>query len=312
MAHLGTRIARLIRAISYKIYRKTKPDGWVHTLSDEELEREVARWYHAACGDTMDFACPQSFSQKMQWLKVYDKDPRKAMYSDKIAVRDFISANVGPEVLPKVYRVWDDAASVSFEGLPSRFFLKCNNGSGMMRRITDSAAVTPAELDEIRKTVAGWFARDFAAEYFEMHYADITPRVYAEEWLDDIAWEYQAWCFSGKVAFIAAIHEPHGVNEKQFFSPAWEKLPFVSSQPEYKGTIERPDCLEQIVAWSERLADDFCFVRVDWYGTRHGLMFSEMSFTPAYGIVHWDPARYNDEVGKLIRLPGEPAAGGEA
>lgn len=303
MAHLGTRIARLVRAAAYKIYRKTKPSGWVHTLSDEELEREVACWYFAASGDRMDFAHPQSFSQKMQWLKVHDKDPRKATLSDKLAVREYIAARIGDEVLPKVYRVWDKADDISFDGLPSRFFLKCNNGSGMMRRITDAPSTSADELDELRKTVAGWYARDFAAEYFEMHYADITPRVYAEEWLDDIEWEYQAWCFSGKVAFIAAIHEPHGVNEKQFFLPTWEKLPFVSSQPEYQGTIEQPDCLMDLLTWSERLADDFCFVRVDWYGTRHGLMFSEMSFTPAYGIVHWDPARYNDEVGTLLQLP---------
>ena len=158
---------------------------------------------------------------------------------------------------------------------------------------------------EIRAKAATWLSCDFASRFFEMHYAQITPRVYAEEWIDDIEWEYQAWCFSGKAEFVAAIQNPHGTNKKQFFSPTWERLPFVSSLPEYEGTVERPDTLPQILEYSERLAKDFIFVRVDWYGTRHGLMFSEMSFTPAYGIVKWQPSDYNMKVGELIHLPIE-------
>jgi hypothetical protein len=172
----------------------------------------------------------------------------------------------------------------------------------MMARVDDPAT---ADVEALRTQARAWLARDFASEYFELHYADITPRVFAEERLDDIEWEYQAWCFSGEVAFIAAIHDPHGINEKQFFSPSWEKLPFVSSPPEYAGTVAAPECLEQIVDFSQQLARDFVFVRVDWYGTRHGLMFSEMSFTPAYGIVHWQPADYDAKVGQLIHLPIE-------
>lgn len=296
------RLANAARILTYRAHRKLHPKNWIHTLSESELEREVGRWYYSERGYHMDFSAPRSFSEKMQWLKVHDKDPRKAVLADKLAVRDEITRKVGSEVLPQVYRSWDDAASISFEGLPKRFFLKCNNGSGMMARIEDSST---ADMDALRKKAAEWLAYDFSARYFEMHYADITPRVYAEEWIDDIEWEYQAWCFSGEIAFIAAIHEPHGVNEKQFFSPTWEKLPFVSSPPEYPGTIDRPACLPQLLEWSTTLADDFTFVRVDWYGTPRGLIFSEMSFTPACGLVRWVPSSYNDTVGDLMHLPIE-------
>lgn len=296
------RLAGALRVVAYRMHRARKPEGWIHTLDEDQLEREVARWYYAMCGERIDFARPTSFNQKLQWLKVHDKDPRKAVLSDKIAVRETIAREVGEDVLPQLYRSWESADQIDFTGLPKRFFLKCNNGSGMMKRIDD---VSDVDMDEIRTSAASWLSRDFAASYLEMHYADITPKIYAEELLDDIEWEYQAWCFSGKVEFIAAIHDPHGVNEKQFFSPTWERLPFVSSPPEYPGTIERPEYLQQIVEYSERLSDDFTFVRVDWYGTRHGLMFSEMSFTPAYGLVRWVPSSYNEKVGELIHLPIE-------
>lgn len=302
MASLLKRFASALRIVSYRAHRALKPKDWVHTLDEAQLEREVGRWYYAMCGERMDFDNARSFNQKLQWLKVHDKDPRKATLSDKLAVRETIAREVGEDVLPRLYASWDNAEQIDFTGLPKQFFLKCNNGSGMMKRIDDVSSV---DMDEIRARVATWLTHDFAATYLEMHYADITPKVYAEELLDDIEWEYQAWCFSGKVEFIAAIHDPHGINEKQFFSPTWEKLPFVSSPPEYQGTIACPDCLSQIIEWSERLASDFIFVRVDWYGTRHGLMFSEMSFTPAYGIVHWQPASYNDRIGELIHLPNE-------
>lgn len=302
MGSLLKQLAGALRVIAYRVHRATKPKDWVHTLDEAQLEREVSRWYYAMCGERMDFAHPTSFNQKLQWLKVHDKDPRKATLSDKLAVRETIAREVGEDVLPRLYGSWDSANQLDFTGMPQRFFLKCNNGSGMMKRIDDVSSV---DMDELRTRVTSWLARDFASTYLEMHYADISSMVYAEELLDDIEWEYQAWCFSGKVEFIAAIHDPHGVNEKQFFSPTWERQPFVSSQPEYQGTINRPDCLPQIIEWSERLADDFTFVRVDWYGTRHGLMFSEMSFTPAYGIVKWDPSSYNETIGALIHLPIE-------
>ena len=284
------------------LYQKRKPNGWTRDLSTEQLEREVDRWYYIERGEHVHFDQPQSFSQKMQWLKVHDNDPRKSVLSDKLAVRSVIADKIGEDVLAKVYAAWDNADDISFDGLPTRFYLKCNNGSGMMMRVADAAH---ADMDEVRAKASEWLACDFASRYFEMHYADIKPRVFAEEWIDDIEWEYQAWCFSGKVEFIAAIKDPHGANEKQFFSRSWEKLPFVSSPPEYQGVIDRPDCLEQIIENSELLAQGFTFVRVDWYGTRHGLMFSEMSFTPAYGIVHWTPAEYNMKVGSLIHLPIE-------
>lgn len=302
MTSIGRRLISALRIVLYRLHRASKPKDWIHTLDTAQLEREVDRWYYSERGEHVDFEHPISFSEKMQWLKVHDDDPRKATLSDKLAVRETIETKVGSEVLPQVYASWDSADAIDFDGLPERFYLKCNNGSGMMMRIDGASQ---ANMDEVRAKASEWFACDFASRYFEMHYTHITPRVYAEEWLDDIEWEYQAWCFSGKAEFIAAIHDPHGVNEKQFFSPAWEKLPFVSSPPEYAGTIARPDCLEQIVAWSERLADGFTFVRVDWYGTRHGLMFSEMSFTPAYGLVHWVPDSYNQKVGELIHLPIE-------
>lgn len=302
MASGMQRLAGIVRRLAYRAHRMSKPSGWIHTLTPDELEREVDLWYWSLRGCHVDFRHPRTFAEKMQWLKVHDRDPRKTTYSDKLDVREMVSQTVGAEVLPQVYAVWENAADIDFAGLPSRFILKCSNGSGMMMRIEDASATN---LEEVRSSAKEWLTRDFASQYFEMHYADITPRVFAEEWIDDIVWEYQAWCFSGEACFIAAIHDPHGVNEKQFFSPSWDKLPFVSSPPEYQGTIAAPDYLEKIVSYSERLAQDFTFVRVDWYGTRHGLVFSEMSFTPAYGIVHWMPSTYDEKVGDLINLPIE-------
>lgn len=292
----------LQRALAFKLYSAGKPKGWIHRLDDEGLEEELSLWYLAERGERMDFRNPRTFSEKSQWLKVYDRDPRKTKLSDKLGVRETIAEEAGEKALPEVYRIWRSAADIDFAGLPESFILKCNNGSGMMMRIEDSEH---ADMKLVRKNAREWLSCDFAAKFFELQYADIEPAVYAEEWIEDIEWEYQAWCFSGKTEFIAAIHEPHGKNEKQFFSPDWEKLPFVSSQPEYKGNVARPECLEQIIEHSEHLAKGFIFVRVDWYGTRHGLMFSEMSFTPACGLVRWDPSEYNLKTGELIHLPCE-------
>ena len=273
---------------------------WMANATEDELEQAVNAWYRLAAGKEVDFAHPRTFNDRIQWLKAHDLDPRKALCSDKIGVRDYVASVAGEDVLLKQYGVWERAEEVDFEGIERPFMFKPNHTSGDRLFVDESVDVRKA-----RKKAKAWLDKDFAVMCLERHYTFIQPKVFAEEYLDDIVFEYQAWCFKGEVAFIAAIVEPHGVNQKQFFTPEWEREPFVSSQPIYEGTVERPTCLDSIIDYSTQLADDFSHVRVDWYWSKSkGLKFSEMTFTPAAGNIGWYPEEYNEKLAHLIEIPG--------
>ncbi len=273
--------------------------GWIANASEEELAREVCKWYRIAAGKPVDLDNPTTFNEKIQWLKAHDLDPRKARLSDKILVRDYVAEKVGKDVLLEQYATWDSAEDLTFDGLPKPFFLKPNHTSGDALFVDETVS-----LKKAKALAEKWLKRDFSVVCIERHYSPITPRLLAEEYLDDIEFEYQAWCFKGKIAFVAAIVQPHGINQKQFFTPEWEREPFVSSEPIYPGTVERPACLDRILAYSKTLADDFLHVRVDWYWSpKKGLRFSEMTFTPAAGNIGWHPESYNKDLAYLIELP---------
>ena len=298
----GTELS-LVTMIEERVRRdrlRLRGREWMANATEDELEQAVGTWYRLAAGKEPDFSNPSTFNERIQWLKAHDLDPRKATYSDKVGVRDHVASVVGEDVLLEQYGVWERAEDVDFEGIARPFMFKPNHTSGDRLFVDDSV-----DVREARKKAKKWLKEDFSAVCIERHYAFIPPKVFAEEYLDDIVFEYQAWCFKGEIAFIAAIVEPHGVNEKQFFTTEWEREPFVSSKPIYEGVVERPERLDDILDYSKRLADDFSHVRVDWYWSKSkGLKFSEMTFAPAAGNIGWYPEEYNEKLAHLIEIPG--------
>ena len=293
---------RLIRLVRYWIHRHLHPVNERTLCSQSLLERELDWAYYARYGEHPNLQDPATFNEKMQWLKIHDAVPLKTICADKLAVRPYVAQRVDEEVLPQVFRTWERAEDVDFQGLPASFVLKANHGSGMMSMVNDMAA---ADMQATREACAQWLDTDFALTMLERWYSDIPRKVFAEELLDDIEWEYQVWCFNGKARYVGAMHDPHGSNEKQFFTPDWKRQPFVSSLPILEGDVERPDNLETLLNYSERLAADFAFVRVDWYSCTQGLRFSELTFTPAGGFVQWTPREYDAKLGALLNLPAE-------
>ena len=38
---------------------------------------------------------PQTYNEKLQWLKLYDRKPEYTMMVDKYAVKDYVAGNIG-------------------------------------------------------------------------------------------------------------------------------------------------------------------------------------------------------------------------
>lgn len=279
----------------------------LESLSPEEYPDELKRWFKKVSGEELDLEHPMSFNQRIQWLKLNDSTPEKGRLSDKYLVRDFVVKKVGEQYLVPLLGVWDLPDEIDFDRLPDRFVMKPTHGSGWNIIVTDKPNL---DLDDTRSKLTRWLGSDFAFnDGLQLHYHYCEPRIVVEKFLENsdggAMWELQAWCFNGKVELIGAIQSPHGENFKQFFGPDWEKLPFVSSPPIYDGVIPRPDCLDELVFNSEKMAEGLAFVRVDWYVIDGSLLFSEMTFTPAGGYVHWTPREYDLKLGSLIPLPND-------
>ena len=73
---------------------------------------------------------PRSFNEKLQWLKLYNRDPQHTLMVDKFKVKEYVANLIGAEHIIPTLGVWENAKDVDFDSLPDKFVIKCNHNSG--------------------------------------------------------------------------------------------------------------------------------------------------------------------------------------
>ena len=84
---------------------------------------------------------PQTFNEKLQWLKLYWFDPRATICADKYSVRDYVKSKGLDHILNELYGVYEDVESIDFEELPDKFAMKVTHGCGQNLLCTDKKAL---------------------------------------------------------------------------------------------------------------------------------------------------------------------------
>jgi hypothetical protein len=157
-------------------------------------------------------------------------------------------------------------------------------------------------------------ATDYSRIYGEAHYAQMTPRILCEEFIDDgtgpLPTDYKIYCFNGHPAWVLICFDriPNGKPSLAFADLQWNPVAFYRDDPPGGRKVPRPDSLPEMLAACEKLAAPFPFVRVDFYSIHGRAILGEMTFTPDACI---DPA-YTDEaqakMGNLLTLPAPYAS----
>ena len=81
-------------------------------------------------GYKLDLKNPRSFNEKLNWLKLYNRNPLYPELVDKSTVKEYVAKIIGEKYIIPTYGVWDDFDSIDFDRLPSQFVLKSTNGGG--------------------------------------------------------------------------------------------------------------------------------------------------------------------------------------
>ena len=277
------------------------------SLQGQELIDELGKWFYASTGEKMDFQDPITFNQKMQWFKVYDKNPLKSRLADKYLVRDWVAEKIGTEYLVPLLGVWDRFDDIDFSNLPDKFALKCNHGCGWNIIVTDKSKL---DLAEAKEKIDRWMATDFAYQAgFELHYGEITPKIIAEEYMENDGgdiYDYKIHCFNGQAKYVMFLSERKTGLRMGYFDLNWNLEPFFYTYKKLETIPPKPDNLDQMIWLAEKLSEGFPFVRVDFYRLNDGsIRFGEMTFTPATGTMAWYPPEANKMLGDLICLPKE-------
>lgn len=232
---------------------------------------------------------PVYLSEKIQWLKLHDKNELYPFLVDKYSVRKYIADKIGEEYLIPIYGVWDNAKKINWESLPDRFVLKCTNGSH-----TNIICKDKAKLDYKKtiRTLNRWL-RSNSTYYYgrEWPYKKAVPKIIAEKYIESKKeggiQDYKFMCFHG-VPDNVMICSDRETGKVRFdhFDRQWNflKYQYVDENKGQNYSIDKPSKIEEMFQIAEILCKEFPFVRVDLYCECGKIFFGELTFYPTSGF----------------------------
>lgn len=260
----------------------------------------------------IDFSNPITYTEKMQWLKLYDQSEKKTKYTDKYEVRKHISLVLGEKYLIPLISIngidcFENVKQINFDALPNQFVLKCTHGSHMNIIVKDKSRLSNKDIRGIKRKLNDWLNTNYAfVVSCELQYKDIKPRIIIEKYMDDgqpTLCDYKVFCYSGVPKFIS-INQFRGTEKycESYFDLDFKPLPYTLGNHLVNPDIQRPQQLSKLIEFSRLLAEDFAHIRVDFYIINGNIYFGELTFSPGAGYDFPNPMLYDKELGELVTV----------
>lgn len=273
-------------------------------------ETYIKRKYKAQTGNTLDLANPKTFNEKLQWLKLYNRNPQYTILVDKYKVREYIAATLGEDYLIPLLGVWDKPEEIDFDALPNQFVLKCNHNSGLGMCICKDKSKLDKQkvIKELRKGLH----ENFYLKHREWPYKDVPRKIIAEQFMTEESggelMDYKIHCFDGKPEFILVCSDrfsESGLRE-DFYDTTWNLLDIRRPNcPNSKNGIQKPELLDEMLRLAGILSKDMPFSRIDFYIINSKIYFGEITFFPTSGYGAFDPESADEWIGNLLTLKSE-------
>lgn len=273
-------------------------------LGKNEYEKELSAQYKERIGHELDWNDLTTYTEKMQWAKLYDSTPQKSDLTDKYKVRQWVEEKIGAEYLIGLLGVWDSFDEIDFSTLPDKFVLKTNHGSGTNIIVKDKCSL---DLRNAKRKFKDWLDTDFGYKSLELHYSAIKPKIIAEEYVEtelgDLQ-DYKFLCFDGKPYFCWVDMGRYSNHTRDVFDLKWQLQPWSQeTYAHYDKPIDKPENFDRMVEIAKILAQGFPHVRVDLYNVNGKIYFGEMTFTNGGGFDRILPVEYDKKLGDLWALP---------
>lgn len=286
----------MIRAVLNKLFW----GFFRHVMTDRQYAK--AR-YWLSTGEKLNLDRPQTFSEKINWLKLYDRSELRKWVADRVRVRDFVAERIGEEYLIPLIGVYDKLNRDIWDSLPLQFVIKANHGSGMIRIVRDKES---EQFEEIRALTAQWQKTDYASFGREWVYRELPRTIIAEELLltDEgvVPEDFKFFCFHGRVQYIQVDFDRFNNQKRNMYDRNFRKLDLEILHPGYDGNVPEPEKLDQAIEIAEKLSKDFRFVRVDLYLLHNRILFGEMTNFPGNGFEPFNPMEYDHRFGSLLNI----------
>lgn len=250
---------------------------------------------------------PQRFSEKLQWLKLYDRKPEYPLMADKYEVRKYVAEKLGDKkyLIPLISgAVWERADDIDFGILPEQFVLKCTHDSQSV-----IVCKNKADLNEeiVKKTFNKALKRNYYYEGRQWVYKNIKPRIIAEQFMGtedgtDLK-DYKFFCFNGIPKVIEVDYDRFTNHTRKYYDANWNELDIQNIYPKSDRTGDKPDHLEEMLDIAAKLSQDMYHARIDLYDIAGSVYFGEITFYHNAGFCKFTPDEVDIQWGEWLKLP---------
>ena len=277
---------------------------WLDWMADKQYLQLV---YWANMHKKLNLEKPQSFNEKLQWLKLYDRKPEYTCMVDKYEAKKYVAERIGEEYIIPTLGVWNSFDDIDFTTLPNQFVLKTTHDSGSVVICNDNNSFN---YENAKKSLTNSLRRDYYLEHREWPYKNVKRRIIAEKFMvDESGYElkdYKFFCFDGvpKTMFIASDRLVPGEETKfDCFDMEFNHLPFSNGHPNAIHEIKRPESFEKMKELAGKLSEGIPHLRVDFYDINGRIYFGELTFSHWSGMVPFEPDEWDYRFGEWIKLP---------
>lgn len=270
-------------------------------------------WYRNRMGYWMDFKNPETFTEKMQWLKLYNRKPIYTTMVDKYAVKKYVGKIIGMEYIIPTIGVWNSFEEIDFDSLPKKFVIKCTHDSGGLIICTDKSSLN---INNAKAKIATSLQTDFYSLGREWPYKNVPRKIIAEQYMEDNnsyqnnsvndLVDYKFYCFNGEPAYCQVIRNRNICETIDFYDMSWNHMPFCGLNPKASNgntPVEKPNCFNKMLSIVRKLSNGIPFSRIDLYLIDSRIFFGEITFFPGSGIGMFTPNNWNKKLGDMIDLP---------
>lgn len=312
----GVRLLKSNRRVFLRaVFDKLNKQGLLRWVNDATFLR-IDYWLRF--GKKLNLKNPQTFNEKLQWLKLYDRRPDYITMVDKISVKEYVAKRIGKEFIIPTLGVWSKPEDIDWDALPNQFVIKWNHDSGSIvicndKKVFDKDAAIK-KLSYGAKVNGFWYGREWP-------YKGVKPMLLAEKYLDcgnnvrtDLI-DYKFFCFEGEPKYIQVIQDRRTRETIDFFDINWNHQEFIglvdsnSSICHASQIPKKPSNLDEMVIIARKLSKGMQFSRIDLYEVEQKTYFGEITLYPASGLGEFLPGEWNKIIGDMLNLSGVNGGG---
>ena len=259
--------------------------------------------YKLITGEKLDLENPVTYNQKLQWLKLYNRNPEYTKLVDKYEVKEIVSKKIGEKYVIPTIGVYDSFDDIDFSILPNQFVIKPNHTSGDVFICHDKDEI---DYKKLKKTIEKWLKRKYFYIHREWPYKDIKPKIIIEKYMVDLSnsqlMDYKFFCFNGKAKMLFVAKDRPYATKFNFYDIDFKKIELKQHYPNFEDNLPKPKNYDKMIELAEKLSVGMPHVRIDLYNVDGKIYFGEYTFFHFSGFEKIEPSFWNKRLGDMIDI----------